>query len=114
MHASWSDEVRELADLWPCVESLEEQGKAYFRFPNLPLPPGCDPRSTTALLCAHERDGYPSRMFFSQVIRSPTQRNWNTRNAFIAGGAWHAFSWRVDPATNRLAQVVRAFLRALE
>lgn len=107
-------EVRELMEFWPKTLRFEEGQRPYFLIPNMPLPDTCASRKVDVLLCAHERDGYPSRLFFSQVVSSPAGRNWNHTNVPIIGRVWHAFSWRVDPATTRLALIVRSFLRGLE
>lgn len=107
-------QITELQTLWPGTARYEEGGKPYFLIPNLPLPTGCTPASTDALLCVHDRDGYPSRLYFANVISSSTSRNWNHQHLYILDRAWNAFSWRVEPATARLAQIVRSFLRALE
>ncbi len=42
-----------------------------------------------ALLCPKGRDGYETRLFFSQ--RLPVDRNWQT--AVISARTWYAASW---------------------
>lgn len=107
------NEVDELFSLWP-GEEHRDGGQRYFLLPTLQLPHGCQPTALDALLCPHTRDGYPSRLYFQQVVQSPTQRNWNTMNVSIIGRNWSAFSWKVEPATTRLALIVRSFLRGLQ
>jgi hypothetical protein len=107
------DQVAELMMLWPRATRQEEAGKDCFLIPQLPLPEGHTPAAVDALLWPHERDGYPSRLYFSQVVSSPTQRNWNHTNVSILGRNWHAYSWKVDPAIYRLAQIVRSFIGGL-
>ena len=108
------EQVKELQLLWPGAALCEEGGHAYLLIPRLAMPVGCVPTHADALLCVHQRDGYPSRLFFECVVTGRGVPNWNHQNVFIVGRAWNAFSWNVDPASARLAQIVRSFLRALE
>lgn len=109
-----TDQLDELRKYWPAVQVFEDGGQTYPVIPVLGLPSGCTPVSADALVCAHHRDGYPCRVFFSQVIRSREQRNWNHTNVWIGGRSWNAFSWQIGPGPHRLAQIVRAFLKGLE
>lgn len=104
------DEVRELSRLFPGTQQSDEGGAAYFLLPQLLLPTGRSPERVDALLCPKGRDGYPSRLFFAEVIASPTGRNWN--GVRILERNWYAVSWRVREGL-RLAQMVRAHLDAL-
>lgn len=108
------DEVDELKALWPGVTTFEEAGRPYYLLPSFSLPTGCTPQTDDVLICPHDRDGYPQRLFFSKVIRSAQQRNWNHQNVWIGGRSWNSFSWRIGDGPRRLAQIVRGFLRGLE
>lgn len=106
------DQVGELKQLFPGVQRCDEGGYAYFLLPGLSLPGGCTPGHADILLCPMPRDGYPSRLFFAQVVQSPVSRNWNNTSRILERN-WHAFSWIIDQPGLRLAQLVAAHLEAL-
>jgi len=106
------DQIAELKRLCPEVHLCEEAGCAYLLLPGLNLPEGCEPATSDALLCPTARDGYSSRLFFAEKVKSPTERNWNATGVRIAERSWHAFSWKANPNL-RLAQMVAAHLGAL-
>jgi len=107
------DEILELSALcFGGVVYFEERGIIFFVLPNLPVPPGCTPESVDALLCPTERDGYPSRLFFSERVTSRVARNWNALSIRIGERLWHAFSWKI-PLGLRPAQMIAAHLEAL-
>jgi hypothetical protein len=107
------DQVAELKLLCPDVSQVEEAGCTFLLLPGLNLPDGCRPARTDALLCPSARDGYASRLFFAEKVRSKVGRNWNATGVRIAERNWHAFSWKTN-ANLRLAQMVAAHLRALQ
>ena len=39
--------------------------------------------------------GYDSRLFFTQVIKTKSERNWNHKNVLIRSKTYNAFSYRV-------------------
>ena len=106
------DQIEELKKAFSEVSYYEENGKPYFLIPQLKLPEKCVPDRADVLLCPISRDGYPSRLFFSQKIDSPTARNWNCTNARIIERNWFAFSWKVAEGS-RLIQLLINHLRAL-
>jgi hypothetical protein len=106
------DEALELVSLYPNTSRSEEGGLTYFLIPDVALPPGCAPSSCDALLCPLQRDGYISRLFFSEQIQSPQPRNWNANGIRILERNWHAFSWQTR-AGLRLAQMVQTHLSGL-
>ena len=106
------DQIAELKQLCPDVQLHEEAGCAFLLLPGLNLPEGCRPRTLDALLCPTPRDGYPSRLFFSEKVTSPTERNWNATGIRIAERSWTAYSWKANPNL-RLAQMIAAHLGAL-
>ena len=106
------DQVAELKLLCPNIQHCDEAGRIYLLLPRLSLPEGCSPSTSDALLCPTERDGYPSRLFFAERIKSRTELNWNASGVRILERNWQAYSWKVNPGM-RLAQMVAAHLRAL-
>jgi len=107
------DEITELKAITPNIQLYQEAGVPYLLIPELVLPTGCHPERTDALLCPAPRDGYPSRLFFSERINSLRPCNWNANGVRIIERNWHAFSWKVN-GTLRLAQLLAAHLRALQ
>jgi hypothetical protein len=104
------EQIAELKGLAPEVGSCEEGGTTFFLIRPLVLPDGCTPAAVDALLCPSTRDGYNSRLYFSERIVSKAPLNWNG-NIRIAERNWFAFSWRT-PAGLRLAQMVAEHIRA--
>ena len=105
------DQVEELKTLFGGIQAAKEGGITYVLVPAATLPQGCTPLVVDLLLCPAERDGYPSRLYFSQQVTSPTPRNWNGQTRVLERN-WFAYSWKVDPGI-RLAQMVQAHLQAL-
>lgn len=104
------DEVAELKQLFSGIQAAKEGGITYVLLPNAKLPSGCTPEVIDLLLCPAERDGYPSRLYFSQQIASPKSLNWNG-NTRVLERNWFAYSWKVAQGI-RLAQMVLAHLQA--
>lgn len=92
------------------LSALKEGCTLFFYLEELRLPAGCTPASCDALLCPTEKDGYPSRLYFSAQITSPYTRNWNVSGARIGEKNWWAFSWRVDLVSPTLPQILIAHL----
>ena len=107
------DQVEELKSY--CSEVLvgEEAGKVYLLLRDLQLPQGCQPATCDALLCPTERDGYPSRLFFDQVLPAMKSRNLNANGLRILERDWYAVSWKLSRPNLRLAEMVLGHLRAL-
>jgi len=104
------DQIQELKQLCEVISACSEGGVNYIFMQKLALPPQCAPDKSDALLCPTGRDGYPSRLLFSQVIQGPFARNWNF-NGRICERNWAGFSWKVEnPQAMRLAQLVRVHL----
>lgn len=106
------DQVQELADVYGSVSGQPEAGLPYFLISGLHLPDGCAPQVTDALLCPMPRDGYASRLFFSDHITGPRALNWNAQNIRILERNWYAFSLQIREGM-RLAQIVATFMSAL-
>ena len=107
------EQIEELKRTFGNVQYGEEGGFIFFLILSLLLPEGCEPKMVDVLLCPVPRDGYPSRLFFSEAIKTPTPRNWNTQNVRILERNWWAFSWKLEHTDLRLIQLVSAHLRGL-
>jgi hypothetical protein len=105
------EQLKELATLFPGVAAAEEGGDTFYLIPSLRLPQGTSPEVVDALLCPTRRDGYESRLYFSEHIRCPNTLNWTVNGVHMLGRNWWAISWRTAPGL-RLAQMVRAHLDA--
>ena len=93
------------------ASTLTDAGLRYVYLPQLSLPAVCSPAKADALLCMDTRDGYPTRLFFSQPIGSPARSlNWHMTPT-VAGVVWHAFSWKDVPSTTPI-QVLLGHLAA--
>jgi hypothetical protein len=90
----------------------EEGGITFFLILGLELPDGCNPNKTDALLCPTKRDGYESRLYFSDKIQTKKTLNWNANGVRIFERNWHAFSWRTPPNL-RLCQMVAIHWKGL-
>jgi hypothetical protein len=107
------DQLEELKRYCSKVSTLTEGGVTFLYLEGLRLPEGCHPQVCCGLLCPVARDGYPSRLYFSEQIMSPFARNWNVSNARIGERNWFAFSWRVELVVPTLAQILVAHLAGL-
>src|SRR5947209_272789 len=105
------DQVAELKVFYPEVLSAKEGGITYLLLPSASLPSGCSPLRMDLLLCPFERDGYPSRLYFSERVNCPKGLNWNSGLRVLERN-WFAFSWKIAPGL-RLLQMVQEHLRAL-
>jgi len=107
------DQIEELKLLFcPDLALATEGGTDFIRMADLKLPPGCEPGVVDALLCPASYQGYDSRLFYSSLLKTPTQRNWNANSVQILGRNWFAFSWKTKPGL-RLAQMVAAHMMGL-
>lgn len=108
-----SEEMAELQRLSPGARELIEAGLRYVFMPQLRLPEGVAPEIVDGLLCLDSRDGYPTRLFFSQQVAVGGKGlNWNG-TAHIAGRNWHAYSWKDVNGSLRPMQVFLGHLDAL-
>jgi hypothetical protein len=107
--AAEHEELRLLCDE---VQGHTENGQPYLHLRALRLPPGCQPAVVDALLCPGPREGYPTRLFVSQPISSPTSKAGNWTAYQILGRTWHSWSWRDVVANQRPVEMLAAHLRA--
>jgi hypothetical protein len=90
-----AEQTEELIKFFPNVKQATEGGIIYFLLQDHAVPEGCIPQKVDLLFCSMPRDGYNSRLFFSEQITTPTQQNWNAVNVRILNSNWFAFSWKV-------------------
>lgn len=107
------DEVEELLSVSPKALQFEEGGQTFLLLPNHRLPDGCSPTHVDLLLCPEPREGYSSRLYFSQPVTSKTPRNWNGQNVRIGERNWFAFSWRGPEGRLRPLQLLGLHLGGL-
>lgn len=106
------DQIEELKQAFRGVQVCEEGGYTFFFIPDFILPVGCVPTKTNALLCPMPRDGYTSRLFFSERVKSGNSPNWNA-SVRILESNWQAYSWKIPQTELRLLQMIGAHLRGL-
>ena len=110
---STESQIVELLRLFPGTQRAVEGGNTYFLIPDLEMPPGCTPARLDVLLCPSARDGYASRLYFSQKVEGGPPQNWHVSGVRILERNWHAFSWRTREGL-RLIQMVLAHVGGLE
>ena len=73
------DETTELKRHCEELSLYEEASVTYLLLKKLTLPAGCLPSTCDALFVPNGRDGYPSRLFFDQIVQpaAPRLLNWN-------------------------------------
>ena len=106
-------QIKELEKYCEGVRRVDEGGLIYFYIPALILPDGCEPKVVEAMLCPVDRDGYTSRLFLSEMVKTPFPRNWNANGVRIMERQWHAFSYK-DIKGMTLLQMLGAHLRGLK
>jgi hypothetical protein len=106
------DQIEELKSLSSEVKPGQEGGTTFFLMPSVKMPDGCEPAVTDLLLCPSPRDGYNSRLFFAERVRSKNNPNWRDPVRILERN-WQVYSWRLNRTDLRLAQLVTAHLRAL-
>nr|WP_221284643.1 hypothetical protein [Mucilaginibacter sp. SP1R1] len=78
---------------------------------NLKLPANCKPALVDALLCPMLKEGYQSRLYFSEKpVGCNTTLNWNA-NVRILGRTWYGISWQT-PAGLKLKEMLLVHLKA--
>lgn len=91
-----AQQIAELKTLFPNLSLASEGSVEFVLIEQLTLPEHCQPREVKALLCPHDRDGYPSRLFLDQkVAHRGKGTNWNPNTgSLILGQVWWAVSWK--------------------
>ena len=105
------DQIDELKRIAPSISLAVEGGYTFIYIEQLKLPDGCKPEAVDVLLCPMPKDGYMSRLFFSEQITGCPTRNWNG-NLRALNRNWHAISWRVNDGY-RLLEMLLIHLKAL-
>lgn len=103
--------IDELKGICADVQKCEEGGATFFLMPRLKLLNNCTPNEVDALLCPSPRDGYESRLYFSEKPQCAKALNWNGSIRLLERN-WFAFSWKTV-AGLRLAQMLAEHLRGL-
>jgi hypothetical protein len=93
------DQLDELKEIAPDLSAAEEGGITYILIKDLKMPANCNPSIVDALLCPTARDGYSSRLFFSQKITGCPERNWNGQIRLL-DKTWYAISWQTKPGAS--------------
>lgn len=106
------EQIEDLKRYCVKLSALSEGSVTFFHMEGLRLPAGCEPAVCDALLCPVEKDGYPSRLYFSARIVSGYTQNWNCSDARIGEKNWFAFSWKVDLVSPTLSQLLIGHLNA--
>ncbi len=104
------EETEELKRYCAKLSLLSEAGVDFLHMEGLRLPAGCEPLVCDGLLCPVPKDGYPSRLYLSTLVKSPYTRNWNVSNLRIGEKNWFAFSWKVELTNSSLVQLLVAHL----
>jgi hypothetical protein len=104
------EQIDELKPYCDKLRAFTECGVTFLLLEGLRLPAGCMPSVCDALLCPMPKDGYPSRLYFSELIKGLYTRNWNKTDARIGERNWVAFSWMVNLAEPTIAQLLVAHL----
>lgn len=105
------EQMAELQRFYPDAKVIPEGGIEFIYIPNLKLPSGCTPEIVEALLCPVHRDGYPTRLFYSQQIANIPPKNWNG-NIRICDRSWVSYSWNSRNGME-LLEMVRYHLSTL-
>ena len=104
-------QLEELKRFYPDAKLIPEGGINFIYIPELILPLGCTPDKIEALLCPILRDGYPTRLFYSQKIAGIPAKNWNG-NIRICDRSWVSYSWKSRDGME-LLEMVRYHLSTL-
>ena len=101
------DQVEALKKVYPELAAASEGGTDFIRIDKIILPDPCHPRVVAGLLCPTEREGYPSRLFISEMVKHPGKANWNpATGSLILGKQWWALSWKTKPGQTLLQMVI--------
>ncbi|ADB42777.1 conserved hypothetical protein (plasmid) [Spirosoma linguale DSM 74] len=105
-------QIDELKTIAPNLSVAQEGGYTYVFIENLRLPNNCQPAVVNALLCPTPRDGYNSRLFFSEMINGAPARNWNGQIR-VLGTNWYGISWQIQQSGLRLSEILINHINAL-
>lgn len=103
-----SEGLHALRRLCSAAEVLEENGLPVVHLPQVRVSSGGATRQVDCLLCPRNRDGYETRLFFSEQL--PVNRNWSSFNLF--GRIWFAFSWQGVSANQAWTDILACHLEA--
>jgi len=98
------NQLEEFLKFFPEAEKADEGGITYFFLPKLALPAGCTPQYVDALLCTSLRDGYQSRLFFTEAIKTPSPKTWTNNRIFDKN--WFVYSWQTSNNLSLLQKIL--------
>lgn len=115
-----AQQIEELKRIYPGVLAATEGDTTFYFIPNIRLPDHCDPKVVDGLLCPVLREGYHTRLYFSQQVNRPPssdpkkKQNWSG-SVRILERNWFVLSWQVpDGTSRRLVQMVCEHLEAFQ
>lgn len=103
-------ELARLRRLCPEAEQWDEQGGSLVYLPGLRVESAGAIRTVDVLLCPRERDGYQTRLFFSEQL--PVSRNWSPYT--LMARTWYACSWQGVPADQPWLDILASHLEAVK
>ena len=101
-------ELARLRALCPGAELWDEGGAPLVYLPGIKVASAGTVQVVDALLCPRARDGYESRLYFSE--RLPVERNWQSH--VLMARTWFAFSWNGIPANQPWLDILGSHLEA--
>ena len=108
-----ADELDELKSLSSNPVPLTEGGFEFVFMLKVKMPAGCTPSEVDLLLCPQTKDGYATRLYFSEQVTGPKSLNWNG-SVRIAERNWVAYSWQGVASDQRLLQILLGHLDAFK
>lgn len=108
---TFEEQMQELKRFYPRAVAIPEGGIDFIFIPELKLPSGCIPDKCDSLLCPAFRDGYHTRLFYSQQITGIPNKNWNGKLR-ICDRTWVSYSWKSRDGME-LLEMIRYHLSTL-
>jgi hypothetical protein len=102
--------LEELKLICDGASQMVEGGCFFVYLPGLRVPSASQIFVLDALLCLQSRDGYPTRLFLSQLVPG-RGNNWTQHR--ILDRTWYTWSWNNVAASSRPTQILAEHLRAL-
>lgn len=77
----------------------KEGGSRFLRLPQFFTDPEDKKSKIDCLFGCDNHLGYETRLWFSKIVKTSEQRNWNHANTYILGHTWNAFSFKAKGDT---------------
>ena len=107
------ENLGELQKIFGGAKVMQEGGIDYVFLPELEIITSQATYRLDVLLCPTQHpSGYMTRMFLAEPLHGSGQSNNWTEHRILERN-WHSWSWQNVPATQALAQILAAHLRAL-